>query len=135
MLVRMTAAVHLHLARTADAVAIARDAVNAFRSSLTAQRLDDLRLVISELVTNAVVHGNGRTIEVRLTADGPVVSGEVVDDGDGFPLPPPPTLDAPGGRGLAIVGALTRQWGVERGSTHVWFELDGAQPQALALVA
>lgn len=131
----MTAAVHLRLARTADAGAIARDAALAFRSSLTAERLADLRLVVSELVTNAVVHGQGQTIEVRLTADGPVVSGEVVDDGEGFAVPPPPSLHAPGGRGLAVVGSLTRRWGVERGSTHVWFELDGAQPQALDLAA
>ena len=131
----MTAAVHLHLARTADAAPIARDAALAFRSSLTAERLEDLRLVLSELVTNAVVHGQGNTLDVRLTADGPVVSGEVVDDGDGFPAPPPPSLDQRGGRGLAIVGALTRQWGIERGSTHVWFELTGAQPQALDLAA
>ncbi|HEX2085648.1 MAG TPA: ATP-binding protein [Solirubrobacteraceae bacterium] len=124
----MTAAVHVRLARAASAVTLARDAALAFRSVLPPRRLDDLRLVLSELVTNAVVHGTGPTIDVRLTADGPVVAGEVVDEGDGFTVPPPPSLDAPGGRGLAIVGALSRSWGVERGSTHVWFELDGLAP-------
>lgn len=128
----MTAAVHLRLERSRDAVPLARDAALAFKSVVPAARLDDLRLVLSELVTNAVVHGAGRTIDVRLSADGPVVSGEVVDDGDGFRVPPPPSLDAPGGRGLAIVGALTRSWGVERGSTHVWFQLDGAVALDLA---
>ena len=123
----MTVTITLRLGRNADAVAVARDAAFAFRSALTLERLEDLRLVLSELVTNAVVHGRGPTIDVRLTADGPVVRGEVVDEGDGFRTPPPRSLDAPGGRGLAIVGALTHRWGVERGSTHVWFELDRAQ--------
>ena len=128
----MTAAVHLHLDRSVDAVPIARDAALAFRSHVPEHRIEDLRLVLSELVTNAVLHGQGPTIDVRLRMDGQVVGGEVVDQGEGFAAPPPPTLDAPGGRGLAIVGALTRSWGVERGSTHVWFELDDAESLQLA---
>lgn len=132
MVGRVTAAVHLRLDRRSDAVSVARDAALAFRSVLSPQRLEDLRLVLSELATNAIVHGTGPSIDVHLAADGPVVRGEVVDAGDGFATPPPPSFDAPGGRGLAIVGALTRRWGVERGSTHVWFELDGAQALDLA---
>ncbi|MDQ3739848.1 MAG: ATP-binding protein [Actinomycetota bacterium] len=128
----MTAPVHLRLDRRADAVAIARDAALGLRSLVPAHRLEDLRLVVSELVTNAVVHGAGPTLDLRLRADGPVVTGEVVDQGDGFEHPPLPTPDAPGGRGLAIVGALTRTWGIERGSTHVWFELDVAETLDLA---
>ncbi len=129
----MPAAVHLRLDRTASAVPAARDAALAFRSLLPAHRLEDLRLVVSELVTNAVVHGTGATIDLRLEADGQVVSGEVVDRGDGFDIPPPPTLEAPGGRGLAIVAALASSWGVEQGSTHVWFELDGAEALDVAV--
>ena len=127
----MTAAVHLHLDRTADAVAVARDAAFALRSALPEARLDDLRLVLSELVTNAIVHGRGPKVDVHLTADGSLVRGEVVDAGHGFDAPPLPSFSAPGGRGLAIVGALSRQWGVDRGSTHVWFELDGAEARDL----
>ena len=128
----MTVAVHLRLDRTAAAIPVARDAALAFRSHVPAARLEDLRLILSELATNAVTHGAGPTIDIRLEADGALVSGEVVDDGDGFDLPPPPTLEAPGGRGLAIVGALARRWGVAKGSTHVWFRLDGAEPLELA---
>lgn len=128
----MIAAVQIRLDRAAGAVPVARDAALAFRSLLPDQRLDDLRLILSELVTNAVVHGDGPSVDLLLRADGPVVRGEVIDQGDGFELPPLPTLHAPGGRGLAIVGALTRTWGVERGSTHVWFELDAAEALPLA---
>jgi signal transduction histidine kinase len=120
----MTAAVNLRLQRNAEAVAQARDAVLELRPLLPPDRVDDLRLVVSELVTNAIVHGRGHTVELRLRAEGSVVSGEVVDDGDGFSAPPPPSSERTGGRGLAIVGAIARGWGIERGSTHVWFELD-----------
>jgi len=78
----MNAAVHLRLDRTADAVAIARDAALTLRSALPEARLEDLRLVLSELVTNAVVHGSGPKVDVHLIANGPVVRGEVVDDDD-----------------------------------------------------
>ena len=122
----VTVSVNLRLARAVDSVAIARDAALALRSALPERRLEDLRLILSELVTNAITHGDGPTVDVRLTATGTVVRGEVVDGGDGFDAPPPPSLRTPGGRGLAIVGALSRRWGVERGSTHVWFELDVA---------
>ena len=109
----MTAAVHLRLDRKADAVAIARDAAFAFRSTLTPERLDDLRLVLSELVTNAISHGEGPTIDVRLTGDGPVVRGEVVDQGDGFDLErctrdpaDPANLADENGRGLYLMRSL-----------------------------
>ena len=132
----MTASVHVRLERNADAVAVARDAALAFRSVLSPQRLEDIRLVVSQLVANSVIHGRGPIVDLRLRAEGSDVRGEVVDDGDGFAPPPPPTLDQPGGRGLAIVGALTRSWGIERGSTHVWFELaDAAGEATLPLAA
>ena len=116
-------AVHLRLDRDADAVTAARDAAFAFRSVLSPERLEDLRLIVSELVTNAVVHGRGKAVELRLSAEASVVRGEGGDQGDGFVQPPAPVADEPGGRGLAIVDTLTRAWGIERGSTHVWFEL------------
>ena len=119
----MTSAVHLRLDRVAASVAVARDAAHTFCPGLSGQRLDDLRLVLSELVANAVVHGQGSTIEVRVAATDGVIRGEVVDDGDGFTVPARPEPDALGGRGLSIVDTLAQDWGVERGSTHVWFEL------------
>ena len=88
MVVAMTAAVQIRLDRTAAALPMARDAALAFRSLLPERGVEDLRLVLSELVTNAVVHGDGATIDLRLEAEGGVVRGEVVDGGDGFALPP-----------------------------------------------
>src|SRR4051794_4064752 len=92
--------------------------------------VDRVELVVSELVTNAVRHGPGETISLRLVArpDGGI-TGEVVDQGDGHAAigkqdVSPDELDeelAEGGRGLLIVDRLATDWGVEPGSTHVWF--------------
>ena len=85
--------------------------------------LDALTLVVSELVTNAVMHGKG-AIRFRLQLDAGDLRGEVIDDGGGFEH----ELRAAGphattGRGLLIVDRLTTRWGVHEGTTHVWFEM------------
>lgn len=86
--------------------------------------LGDALLVVSELVTNAVVHGGGMvTVRLRPTASG--VRIEVADSGAGEPevreAPPEGELRA-GGYGLLIVDALSDRWGVEREGTAktVW---------------
>jgi anti-sigma regulatory factor (Ser/Thr protein kinase) len=90
--------------------------------------LDDLYLVVSELVTNAVMHGRG-AIRLRLHVDAGDLWGEVIDAGGGFehevrevgPF-------AATGRGLLIVDRLTTRWGVHEGTTHVWFEMLTGSP-------
>jgi anti-sigma regulatory factor (Ser/Thr protein kinase) len=82
-------------------------------------------LLISELVTNAVLHGRGRpVVAVRARSD------EVrVDVRDGDPSPPRPRdidEEAIGGRGLHLVAELADQWGVDSwpgGGKAVWFLL------------
>ncbi|MEV6211542.1 ATP-binding protein [Kitasatospora sp. NPDC051914] len=86
----------------------------------------DMLLVVSELLSNALVHADG-PVELTLLRDGPIARVEVFDTGDGRPEPRNPTDAAhPGGRGLHIVGRLSADWGVvghDRGKT-VWAELD-----------
>jgi Histidine kinase-like ATPase domain len=91
----------------------------------------DALLLISELVTNSIVHAGhsgGDAIRVRAASHGSTTRVEVCDrarDGS-FPAlqrDTPPT--APGGRGLMLVDALSDRWGMDscgRG-TCVWFEL------------
>jgi two-component sensor histidine kinase len=87
------------------------------------EALSSLELVVSELVTNSVVHGPGKPIRLSLEVDEDGrVRGEVEDEGDGV-IEIREAADGPGGRGLRIVEALTSRWGVYEGSTHVWFEL------------
>ena len=86
---------------------------------------ETLRLLVSELVTNAVRHG-GRDEPVEIHAKwNSEVRVEVVDHGDGFTLEPRAgDLDEPGGYGLFLVGRLADRWGVETDDvTRVWFVL------------
>ena len=87
--------------------------------------LPTLRLLVSELVTNAVRHG-GQDDPVELHATwNSVVRVEVTDHGDGFtPQPRSGAVDEPGGFGLFLVGRLADQWGVDTNdTTRVWFVL------------
>lgn len=88
-------------------------------------QLEILRLLVSELVTNAVRHGDhDHPVELHAKWNSEV-RVEVVDHGHGFtPAPRDGELDEPGGFGLLLVGRLADRWGVETdSSTRVWFVL------------
>ena len=88
--------------------------------------LDDLQLVVTELVTNAVIHGQG-TIRLRLRLDAGDVRGDVIDEGGGFEHELREASPyAESGRGLLIVDRLSTRWGVHECSSHVWFEMPAA---------
>ncbi|MEA2194109.1 MAG: serine/threonine-protein kinase RsbW [Solirubrobacteraceae bacterium] len=101
-----------------------------FSGRISARRLEDLLLIVSELTTNALRHGAGR-IRMRVRLDGGLLHGEVIDEGSGFARKVERRgIDAVGGNGLHMVGALARRWGIHEGSSHVWFELaPGNDPQ------
>lgn len=118
------------LPRDLAAPGAARRAVEQwFGALLDPDDLERVKLLTSELVTNAVVHGVGKiTLHARLDDDRVLV--EVVDEGHGFER----TLhkrdfDEVGGRGLAIVDAEASRWGIHEGTTHVWFELARSGPR------
>ncbi|BEL05231.1 hypothetical protein Q0Z83_034220 [Actinoplanes sichuanensis] len=71
---------------------------------------DDLSVVVSELVTNAVQHGAGSVV-IGVEANGPQVVLSVADGSAVVPRRREP--DGRGGRGLLLVEALTRRWHVE----------------------
>jgi hypothetical protein len=50
-----------------------------FAGALDRRGLSDLALMVSELVTDAVVHGRG-AITLKLERDGELARGEVVDE-------------------------------------------------------
>jgi DNA-binding NarL/FixJ family response regulator len=87
---------------------------------------DTVTLLVSELVTNAVLHaGSGVEVMVRLT-DG-CARVEVTDASAGAVVPRDAAADDDSGRGLALVGNLARRWGVRPapgGGKTVWFEVD-----------
>src|SRR5439155_21627038 len=96
-----------------------------------------VRLLVSELVTSAVVQGGAgesATIEIRGSADEDAVRVEVSNPGSGFvyePSRPREPGEQLGRYGLYLVGKLAGSWGVETGSpTRVWFEVSRTTPPA-----
>jgi anti-sigma regulatory factor (Ser/Thr protein kinase) len=87
-------------------------------------------LLVSELVTNAVLHARS-PVTVRLETTVHRETGEGVlrvQVEDASPIPPVrrvPRGDRPGGRGLQLLDTLAARWGVLFGGTgkSVWFEL------------
>ncbi|MFD7706189.1 ATP-binding protein [Streptomyces sp. NPDC059785] len=95
--------------------------------------IDDAVLILSELLSNACRHG--RPLGDALAGDGDVRAAWRVDTGgrltvevtDGGgptrPVPSKPSVTAHGGRGLNIITALAKDWGVRddvRGEVTVW---------------
>ncbi len=86
--------------------------------------VDSTELLVSEVVTNGLVHGEG-DVQLALTLDAAKLRVEVTDR-----TPLEPRLlnlpsDAASGRGLWLVNAMSAAWGTEpRGAGKaVWFEL------------
>ncbi|MCQ4081132.1 ATP-binding protein [Streptomyces sp. RB6PN25] len=90
---------------------------------------DVFEVVVSELVTNAVVHNQGISaspIHLRMVRRGTTVRLEVHDEGECKPVVRRVRSGDESGRGLHIVEALTTRWGTYRTNTDkcVWCELD-----------
>jgi len=87
---------------------------------------DTVTLLVSELVTNAVLHaGSDVEVMVRLTATAARI--EVTDASADAVAPRAAGDDEVSGRGLALVGNLARRWGVRAapgGGKTVWFEVE-----------
>lgn len=91
---------------------------------------ENLILLVSELVTNAVVH-TGRPAVLRLSlpdaaAESATVRLEVADCSGRAPVPRCVDGEATGGRGLALVDGLADRWGWSRegAGKSIWCELD-----------
>lgn len=128
----------------------ARRALDPLEDRVDGPVLEDLRLLVTELVSNSVRHaaaeGEARVdLNVRVVPD--LVRVEVSDEGGGFdperrrrpPVPReaggyagpegPPRVSGdelrPGGWGLFLVDSLSTRWGVLREErVRVWFELE-----------
>jgi anti-sigma regulatory factor (Ser/Thr protein kinase) len=123
-----------------DAPTRARRSVRALlEGHIPATKATDAALLVSELVTNSVVHANvgpcrALTVEVTMLDDRVRIA--VTDPGSRFrPRLLPPDPETPGGLGLVLVDELCETWGVwqDLGLTCVWCELplDQSSPSAM----
>jgi anti-sigma regulatory factor (Ser/Thr protein kinase) len=85
--------------------------------------LDTAKLLVSELVTNALLHGHGAiAVRARLRQDRLFV--EITDEGRGFSwTTPEQDRDRRNGWGLLLVDTESDRWGMHEDHTRVWFEL------------
>jgi anti-sigma regulatory factor (Ser/Thr protein kinase) len=116
------------------AVTAARLALSDLDSHVDASIAFDVRLLVSELVTNSVKHAQvseDDSVYLDVKIDDRVVRVEVRDSGPGFEPPKvAPPDDADEGWGLFLVEQLADEWGVERERQAVWFQIDCAKREA-----
>jgi anti-sigma regulatory factor (Ser/Thr protein kinase) len=110
----------------------ARQALKELRGEIAPSTLQNLGLLVSEAVTNAVRHalcGPGTHVMLDVVVSPALVRVEVSDRGMGFDpaQTAPPDPETVGGWGLYLLEELADLWGVvhdeERGWTRVWFEI------------
>ena len=125
-----TTQIDLKLAPKAETILEARHALDRLAGLLPSAKLEDVRLVVSELVTNSILHAGlspDDQISLTVAVSAGSVRGRVCDPGPGFGMPAKlrPRSDLSGGWGLPIVETISDRWGVERTRhTCVWFEID-----------
>lgn len=111
------------------AASAARNALIALEGRVDDELLNDVRLLVSELVTNSVRHSNIHArdiVRMDVQVSETALRVEVADAGEGFePMPRDLDRSRPGGWGLYLVDQLSDRWGVVRDRfTRVWFEVD-----------
>jgi anti-sigma regulatory factor (Ser/Thr protein kinase) len=97
------------------------------------QRVDDIVLAVSELVTNAFNHAAApATITSEVTEA--LMRVTVTNPGHGALVVRPSDYSGQGGRGLRIVETISDSWGwhSRNGHTTVWFELTAAAATSAA---
>jgi anti-sigma regulatory factor (Ser/Thr protein kinase) len=112
--------------RLAPDIASARAARKWLTNRISAERTEPLvevaSLLLSELVTNAVLHA-GTDIDVAVELPDAAIRVEVADRNPVHPAPKGYAPDAGTGRGLVLVEALADEWGVADAGAGkvVWF--------------
>jgi anti-sigma regulatory factor (Ser/Thr protein kinase) len=111
------------------AVTAARLALAKIDDVVDESQAFDVRLLVSELVTNSVQHaqvGPDESIKLDVSIASELIRVEITDHGPGFE-PPTDTggAERERGWGLFFVSQLATRWGVEPGEPgYVWFEID-----------
>jgi serine phosphatase RsbU (regulator of sigma subunit)/integral membrane sensor domain MASE1/anti-sigma regulatory factor (Ser/Thr protein kinase) len=125
------AEVRVQLPGNPDAVPLARRAIEELDPGLERALCANLRLLVSELVTNSIRYADApatAAVELHGIVFHDRVRVEVTDHGSGFEPPTgTPDADSRSGWGLYLVDQLADRWGVTSdGGTGAWFEIDRA---------
>jgi anti-sigma regulatory factor (Ser/Thr protein kinase) len=129
-----TPALQISLERNPQAPSLARAAITGFteKSDISPESLATLTLLVSEVVSNAVVHSDAPASEIVLCAqqlDQGAIRVEVTDQGSGFTPAPRDPSQADAGYGLHLIELQATRWGVDQhGGTRVWFEIETRTP-------
>lgn len=104
----------------------ARRALDELNGDIDPELKDDLRLLVSEVVTNSVLHAQAQEpgeVVLDVWASDDLVRVVVADRGPGFEPARPPQPGERSGWGLMMVDQLADRWGVDLDQgTEVWFE-------------
>jgi anti-sigma regulatory factor (Ser/Thr protein kinase) len=111
-----------------EAASTARRALGQLRGDFDDPLMETMRLLVTELVGNAVRHARATKVAVRAAVTDASIWLEVADEGPGFDRELAMRRGAQSeqsGWGLFLVERLAHRWGVRRegDATHVWFEL------------
>jgi anti-sigma regulatory factor (Ser/Thr protein kinase) len=118
------------LPATPAAVSAARRELLAANGGLPSTVRDDVLLLLTELVGNAVRHakaGAARPVRVELRRGARMIGVAVFDEGTGFTAEAPrPEPDPSGGWGLFLMDRIAARWGITPTAfgTCAWFEIE-----------
>jgi len=116
----------------------ARHALDELNGHIHAELKDDIRLLVSEVVTNSVIHAQPEApgeVTLDVWASDELVRVAVTDRGPGFVAAERPRGGERSGWGLMMVDSLADRWGVELDDrTEVWFEFRQVPYAGLAAV-
>lgn len=104
-----------------------RFATDVMGDEASSNLADTVQLLISEIVTNAVLHARSE-IRIEVTCDAQRVRVEVSDRSPMRPATRSFAQQSSTGRGLLLVEELADRWGTapDDGGKVVWFEVDAA---------
>lgn len=120
------------LPRAPIAASLARRQLAGALPDLPTQVVQEAQLLTSELVTNALMHGQG-LITMSIVRDEQSLTVRIADEASEGPVVREHDLGAQAGRGLRLVEELTTRWGTEpvvggHGGKVVWFSMGTTSP-------
>jgi len=113
------------LAPDITSISAARRYARSIIGSESVADFDVVALLITEVVTNAIVHAR-TPIVMTVQVTGGTIRVEVHDEDSALPVVHRAEPHQPGGRGMAIVEGLADAWGVDAAPPNgktVWFEM------------